>query len=746
MNKSTPRSKTKRRGAADRTLVADPSVSPAASHPAADGSALVAADLAAIPDRRGGVRSVADPALQEEVKRVLLSRYTPAAFLIDDTFNILHVQGRLPPQLLREPGAPSSDLLRLVHEGLTIAIRAALLTSKSEDRSVRRMVRYPAGGREVSVGIEVLSIRVETDRRRRYLVLLKPDASAGEGAPPDAGDGQLIFPEARSLPRPAPADPGAKTSADQDELAAVKREIQAANAELISVNQELRERNLQVSATIDDLSNLLASAEIPIVMLDMKMRIRRYTPPAEKAFGVGYSDVGRPIAAIKLNIVVPQLQEILRSVLSGFGPSHLEVCDQKDRWYSLWFRPYRTTENSIAGAVMSMIDITERKSGVRQLEMARDYAEAIVDTVNDSLLILNRSLKVVRASRSYYNLFSASPAEVEGKSIYELGRGLWNVPALRKNLTALATARTPFSNLELECEVPKLRTRILAISGRVVPYESDSGINIVLVIEDVSLRKEAAEAAALRKSEARQRDFVANVSHELLTPITAIKGYAESLVSGALDVPHQRVKFTQIIEKHADRLSQLVEDLLQLSSHDAGRVRSTADTVNLRASVDRLVRSLAPVRRKRSVSIAVRMPKHLRVVMNRAELSQVMQNLCENAIKYNRKNGRVYIQARVVGRRAVVSVRDTGIGIPREDLTRIFDRFHRAENARRNTERGTGLGLSIVRSILTNRGCRVWAESDLGRGSIIFFTLPLAETPRRRAPRRGPRHRMSAKE
>jgi two-component system CheB/CheR fusion protein len=720
------RKKTTRRGRPAPQDGGEPSFA-APPAPAPNGLIQCAPELAAIPDRRSGMRTVAEPALQEEVKRVLLSRYTPAAFLVDDGFNILHVQGRLPANLLREPGAPSSNLLRLVHEGLTVSIRAALVTSKSEDRSVRRLARYPFDGREHSVGIEVLSIRVESDRRRRYLVLFKTDGAEADRAD-GAADGQLSFPEPRNRPT-ASAAPGAGAPDLVDELSAVKREVQAANAELISVNQELRERNLQVSATIDDLSNLLASAEIPIVMLDMKMRIRRYTPPAEKAFGVGYSDVGRPIQAIKLNIVVPQLGEMLRSVLSGFGPSHLEVCDQRERWYSLWIRPYKTTENSIAGAVLSMIDITERKQGVRQLEMARDYAEAIVDTVNDSLLILNRSLKVVRASRSYYSLFSTSPAEVEGKSIYELDRGRWNVPALRKCLSVLAAARTPFSNLELESDIPKLRSRMLAISGRVVPYESDSGINIVLVIEDVSLRKEAAEAAALRKSEARQRDFVANVSHELLTPITAIKGYAESLVAGALDVPSQRIRFTQIIEKHADRLSQLVEDLLQLSSHDEGRVRAAADTVNLRTSVDRLVRGLGPVKRKRGVSISVRMPKGLRVVMNRAELNQVMQNLCENAIKYNRKNGRVFIQAREVGRRAVVSVRDTGIGIPREDITRIFDRFHRAENARRNTARGTGLGLSIVRSILTNRGCRVWAESDLGKGSIIFFTLPLAEKP-----------------
>ena len=699
--------------------------------------ARTAPELASIPDRRSNARAAAEPVLQEEVKRILLSRYVPPAFLIDDAFNILHVQGRLPPQLQRLPGSPSTNLLRLVQEAMSVSIRAALTTSKSEDRSVRRLASYPGGGTDLMVGIEVTPIRIESDRRRRYLVLFKLDDAAYAGLRGAEGDAQLALPDLRPF-RPGGSErceSCAKAGGADGELAVVKREIQAANAELIAVNQELRERNQQVSATNDDLSNLLASAEIPIVMLDMKMRIRRYTPPAEKAFGLSYADVGRSILALKLNVAVPQIQEMLRSVLAGFGPSHLEVRDQKDRWYSLWLRPYKTTGNSISGVVLSMIDITERKTGVRQLEMARDYAEAIVDTVNDSLLILNRNLKVVRASRSYYSLFSTSPAEVEGKSIYELERGRWNVPILRRSLSVLASTRVPFSNLEMECELPKLRSRILAVSGRVVPYESDSGINIVLVIEDVSLRKEAAEAAALRKSEARQRDFVANVSHELLTPITAIKGYAESLVSGALDVPGQRVKFTQIIERHADRLSQLVEDLLQLSAHDDGRVRAAADTVNLRASIERQVRGLAPVSRKRAVRISVRMAKGLRVVMNRAELAQVMQNLCENAIKYNRKNGRVHIQAREVGRRAVVSVRDTGIGIPKEDLTRVFDRFHRAENARRNSARGTGLGLSIVRAILTNRGCRVWAESEPGKGSIIFFTLPLAEKPGRRRPR-----------
>lgn len=676
-----------------------------------------------MPDRRGGQRASAAPALQEEVKRVLLARFTPPSFLIDDAFSILHVQGRPAPFLLSEPGTPAVNLLRLLKESLAVVVRAAVLTAKSEDRSVSRATALAAGGEEYAIVVDVLAVRSDAERRRRYLVVLTTDA-----APSGAAPGQLTFADARSKAAPAA---GARAPGGE-ELAAAKRELQAANEELVSVNAELRERNRAASATNDDLTNLLTSVEIPIIMLDLEMRVRRVTPQADHGFGVGFADIGRSIASLKLAVDIPGLQELVGTVLAGFGPRHLEVRDRKGRWFSLWVRPYRTTSHAIAGAVLSLMDVTERKNGIRQLELSRDYAEAIVDAVNTPLLILNRHLKVVRASRSYYTSFRAEPAEVEGRSIYELDRGWWNVPAVRRSLASHATGLAPFSNLELELAVPNLGRRTLAISGRVVPHESENGGSIVMAIEDVSLRKEAAEAAALRKSEARQRSFVANVSHELMTPITAIKGYAESLIGGALDVPVQRVKFTQTIERHADRLAQLVEDILQLSAQDDGRPLAAAESVPLRASIDKLVRGMAPVSRKRGVTIKVRVPKTMRVAMNRAELSQVMQNLCENAIKYNRRNGSVSIVARVVGRRAVVSVRDTGIGIPKEDLPRIFDRFHRAENARRNTERGSGLGLSIVRSILVNRGCRIWAESDLGKGSTIMFTLPLVEKPRRR--------------
>lgn len=510
------------------------------------------------------------------------------------------------------------------------------------------------------------------------------------------------------------------------ELAAAKEELLATNVELVSVNADLRDGNSDLNATNDDLKNLLASSEIPILMLDRRLRVRRFTPPAERVFGVAISDVGRPLANLKLRVETPFIKEAIRRVIAGYAAEQLEVRDDRLRWYSLWIRPYKTAANTVDGAVLSLIDITDKRNGIRALEAARDYAEAIVDAVNDSLLILDRHLKVKSVSRFYYEIFRETPLEVEGRSIYELGGGRWNIPTLRRHLSALAARGTAFSGWEADFDVPRLGRRTMTISGREVPNGAEGERKLVVAVEDVSLRKQAAEAAALRKSEARQREFVANVSHELMTPIAAIKGYSESLIAGALEIPGKRVEFTQIIEKNADRLAQLVEDLLQLSSYDAGRARAATEIVLLRSTVARLARSLAPAARGRAISLRLSIAPRLRVAMNRAELTQVMQNLCENAIKYNRRKGRVVIRARRMGKRVLVSVSDTGIGIPKEDLPRVFDRFHRAENARMMTARGNGLGLSIARSILTNRGCRIWVESDVGRGTTFSFTLPCA--------------------
>jgi two-component system CheB/CheR fusion protein len=677
-----------------------------------------------MPERRSSPRGSAAPDFQEEVKRVLLERYTPVAVLVDDSFKIVYVHGRLAPFLEAPAIASADNLMKSLKRDIAVAVRAAIVKAKSEDRPVTRRLKMSGPERSTEVGVDVVIVRSRGDRRRRYLILLKEE-------PGEDGHrkGELAFEAPRRRAPGRVADQGRLRRVNV-ELDAAKEQLEAANAELLAVNEQLRKGSAVVNAVNDDLTNLLASSQIPILMLDRKLRIRRFTPPAEKAFGVTSADLGRALSGIDLQINAPLLKEAVRDVVAGFEARQLEVRDRQERWYSLWIRPYQTTASAIDGAVLSMTDITEKRNGIRALEAARDYAEAIVETVNDSLLILDQHLKVKSASRFYYELFRTSPGEVNGLSIYELGDGLWNVPSLRKQLTALASDETPFSGWEDEFDVPRVGRRTLTVSGRVVKSDANNEKKIVVAIEDVSLRKQAAEAAALRKSEARQRDFVANVSHELLTPITAIKGYSESLVAGALELPQKRVEFTKIIEKNADRLGNLVEDLLQLSAYDEGRVRRAAQAVNLKSTVDKSLRELMPHARKRGVSFHVSMSDRLRVSINQAELQQVLEKLCENAIKYNRRRGRVTIRARRIGKRVVVSVRDVGMGIPKDDIPRIFDRLHRARNARLKTERGNGLGLSLVRSILSARGCRIWADSAEGKGTTFYFTLPPASRHR----------------
>lgn len=239
-------------------------------------------------------------------------------------------------------------------------------------------------------------------------------------------------------------------------------------------------------------------------------------------------------------------------------------------------------------------------------------------------------------------------------------------------------------------------------------------------------------SSALIDSEARRHEFEANLSHELMTPIAAIKGYSESLADGALKIPGRGLQFARIIGQHAERLTLVVEDILRLSSVESnGCARKSPRAIDLRAQMRSQIAGLRATAARRGISVNLAIPPRLRVRFRKRELSRILRHLLVNAIKYNRLNGRIDISSRRAGRRAIVIIRDSGIGVPIGDLPRIFDRFHRAQNARATMVRGSGLGLALVRSTLLAHGCRIWADSAEGKGTTMSFTLPLGRPFRR---------------
>lgn len=235
----------------------------------------------------------------------------------------------------------------------------------------------------------------------------------------------------------------------------------------------------------------------------------------------------------------------------------------------------------------------------------------------------------------------------------------------------------------------------------------------LLVIDDVT---------EIRKLERARSDFVANISHELKTPLTSIKGFVETLLEGALDDKEHAREFLRIIQEHTDRLNSLINDLLELSYLESKEAELLTSRFGLRALVENVVKGFSARARKRFCTVTVS-GAEAEVTADKGKIEQVLTNLIDNALKFNKENGTIDIGIARLDGRVRVDVRDSGIGIPEKDVARIFERFYRVDKARSRDMGGTGLGLSIVKHIVELHGGSVGVESTEGFGTTFWFTL-----------------------
>ena len=208
-----------------------------------------------------------------------------------------------------------------------------------------------------------------------------------------------------------------------EEMETSKEELQSANEELATLNEELGNRNQELFQANNDLNNLLTVVQIAIVILGPDLRIRRFNPAAQEMLGLIPGDLGRPLGDIRLKVEVPNLEAIIKDVLSTLSVQELEVQDRDGRWVSLRLRPYRTSDNKIDGVVLAVVEVDLIKRSLEEARQARDYARAIVATIREPLVVLDGKLRVVSANDAYYRVFKVKPEDTEGHYFYELGRG-----------------------------------------------------------------------------------------------------------------------------------------------------------------------------------------------------------------------------------------------------------------------------------------------------------------------------------
>ena len=341
---------------------------------------------------------------------------------------------------------------------------------------------------------------------------------------------------------------------------------------------------------------------------------------------------------------------------------------------------------------------------------AQAQQKVLFDSMLEGLLLLDRNRKIYLANRAFKNLFNLK-AEARGKTIVEALR-------LHELDELLARVEAGQSVLDYEIRLPDLNGRWLQVNAAAITNAAGEREGTILVFHDLT---------RLKQLERQREEFVANVSHELRTPLSLIKGYVETLLDGARHDPEVAERFLKTIERNANRLDLLIQDLLAISALESGRMKLELSPLNLPALVEKAFADLHYKPDDKNVTLLSELPA-LAASGDANRLDQVLANLVDNAIKYGRAGGRVTVGGKKLDAGGLeIFVRDDGPGIPPEALDRVFERFYRVDKARSRDQGGTGLGLAIVKHIVQAHGGEVRAESEPGRGAAFFFTLPLPE-------------------
>ncbi len=354
-----------------------------------------------------------------------------------------------------------------------------------------------------------------------------------------------------------------------------------------------------------------------------------------------------------------------------------------------------------------------------QVQAARTFAEAIVETIREPLLVLNSDLRVQQANEAFYQCFQMKPSEVEQQLLFTLGQGEWNISALRSLLEELLPTRKILTDYEVEQTFSRTGHKILLLNAQRI----DDQPLLLLAIEDITLQRLAQENEQRLLILKQREEFLAIASHELKTPVTSIKGYTQILHRRFQKVGDESsTTLVARMDTQLNRLIHLIMELLDTTKIEEGKLQWHRQPFDLTELIHETIVELGYIEQTHQIQFKGSI--HRSLSGDRERISQVLTNLMSNAMKYSPGASLIEVRLQETSEAAIVSVQDFGIGIAQEKHEQIFERFFRVNDPGHTTFSGLGLGLYISAEIVKAHGGRMWVESQSGTGSTFFFTLP----------------------
>jgi len=456
-----------------------------------------------------------DANIRHLAESLILQDYAPACVLLNNKHEIIYFHGKTDMFLSTPTGEPSFDILKMAREDLryhlstlihkagkekkTVSIKAVEFKHGNQIRSVDVIIRplidkvfmpglmmvifddriqkqEPSGKikkKEAALRKDprISSLEQELESTREYLqTTIEELETSNEELKSTNEELQSTNEELQST---------------NEEMETSKEELQSTNEELETVNSELQSKLNELSRANNDLNNLLASTEIGTIFLDTELNISRFTPFMTRVFNLIQSDIGRPISDITSKVSYKDIMQDSRKVLDTLAAREQEIQTLEGEWLNMRIMPYRTVDNVIDGVVITFVDITEARRIKDEIRKAKQFAESIVDSIREPLLVLDSRLRVVSASRSFYRTFKVLPEDTEHRYVYELGQREWNIPALRKLMEEILSEKKAFQDYIIEHDFPSIGKKKMILNAAKLFKEEEM---ILLVFEDITGR------------------------------------------------------------------------------------------------------------------------------------------------------------------------------------------------------------------------------------------------------------------